>query len=74
MKFFDGDRGFGFICLDDGSEIFVHRVDLGESCRADGELQLSPGDLVEFDIVDAGRGPKAVAVSIREGRNALATS
>ena len=75
MKFFDSDRGFGFIRrTDGGGDVFVHRVDLGESCRVDGEIKLSPDDLVDFDVVDAGRGPKAVAVSPREGRDALATS
>jgi len=75
VKFFDSDRGFGFIRrTDGGGDVFVHRVDLGESCRVDGEIKLSPDDLVEFDVVDAGRGPKAVAVSPREGRDALATS
>ena len=74
VKFFDSDRGFGFIRRADGrGDVFVHRADLGESCRVDGELKLCPDDLVDFDVVDAGRGPKAVAVSTREGRNALAS-
>lgn len=69
VKFFS-DRGFGFIKPDDGSaDVFVHRSDLQESCRVDGELRLCPDDLVKFDLVDAGRGPKAVAVS-REVRDA----
>jgi CspA family cold shock protein len=64
VKFFDNSRGFGFICPSDGGpEVFVHRSDLQESCRVDGELRLCPDDLVEFDIVDAGRGPRAVAIS-----------
>lgn len=75
VKFFDDNRGFGFIKPDDGSvEAFFHRKDLQESCRVDGELRLGPDDLVDFDVVDAGRGPRAVAVSTREGRHALATS
>ena len=75
-KFFDSDRGFGFIRRADDREedVFVHRSSLGETCRVDGELKLCPDDLVDFDVVDAGRGPKAVTVSTREGRNALATS
>lgn len=69
IKFFS-DRGFGFVIVDGGGgEAFVHRSDLQESCRVDGELQLSPGDRVEFDVIDTGRGPRAVAVS-REARDA----
>lgn len=72
VKFFS-DRGFGFIKPNDGGvDIFVHRVDLEESCRVDGDLRLCPDDLVEFDVVDAGRGPKAVAVSMG-GRDAPAS-
>lgn len=66
VKFFDDKRGFGFICPDDGgAEVFFHRANLQESCRVDGELTLRPDDLVEFDLVDAGRGPKAVSVSLK---------
>jgi cold shock CspA family protein len=73
VKFFSG-RGFGFIRRADGcGDVFVHRVDLDESCSVDGELKLCPDDLVEFNVVDAIRGPKAVAVSRREGRDALAS-
>jgi CspA family cold shock protein len=73
VKFFDSCRGFGFIRSNDGAaELFVHRLDLEESCRVEGELRLSPDDLVEFDVVDSGRGPKAVAVSTG-GRNDLAS-
>ncbi|WP_309774084.1 cold-shock protein [Nitrobacter vulgaris] len=62
VKFFS-DRGFGFVIVDGGGEVFIHRSDLQESCRVDGELTLRPDDLVEFDVVDAGRGPRAVSVS-----------
>jgi CspA family cold shock protein len=69
VKFFS-DRGFGFIKPDDGcADVFVHRIDLQESCRMDDELRLNPGDWVQFEVVEAGRGPKAVAAS-REGHYA----
>ncbi len=74
VKFFDEQKGYGFLHQDGGAgEIFFHRVDLQESCRVDGELRLCPDDLVEFEVVDTGRGPRVVDVSTREGRHAPAS-
>ena len=57
---FDGARGYGFIAPDAGGEdVFVHTNDL-----YDEKYLFTPGTLVEFDLVEGERGPKAVAVEI----------
>jgi CspA family cold shock protein len=49
------DRGFGFIRGDDGKEVFFHRSGLG---GADYDA-LSEGDVVEYNVQESPRGPRA---------------
>jgi len=49
------DRGFGFIRGDDGKEVFFHRSGLG---GADYDA-LSEGDIVEYNVQESPRGPRA---------------
>ncbi|HEV7677142.1 MAG TPA: cold shock domain-containing protein [Candidatus Dormibacteraeota bacterium] len=49
------DRGFGFVRADDGNEVFFHRTEL---TLADFDA-LEEGQVVEFDIVDSPKGPRA---------------
>ena len=51
-----GDRGYGFIKCEDGKEIFVHNSDI------QGKSSLGEGEKVEFEVIDKGRGPRAVKV------------
>jgi cold shock protein len=46
VKYFDRDRGFGFISRDGGDDVFVHVSNL----QGDGEQALAEGQAVEFDI------------------------
>ncbi|KAF8377031.1 hypothetical protein HHK36_030403 [Tetracentron sinense] len=65
VKWFSGQKGFGFVTPDDGTEdLFVHQT----SIRSDRFRTLSDGDAVEFDIErgDDGR-MKAVDVSLSNG-------
>ncbi len=60
VKFFNVQKGFGFIACDDGSEVFVHQTALPEG------LELNEGDAVEFDVEEGDRGSKAANVKKAE--------
>ena len=60
VKFFNVQKGFGFITADDGQEYFVHISALPEG------LTLNENDPVEFDVEEGDRGPKAVNVRKEE--------
>ena len=56
VKFFNDEKGFGFIAGEDGKEVFVHGSALDEG------LELKENDVVTFDVEEGDRGPKAVNV------------
>ena len=56
VKWFNDQKGFGFITPDDGSkDCFVHH----SAIQADGFRTLAEGTKVEFDIVQGAKGPAA---------------
>jgi cold shock protein len=60
VKWFNNQKGYGFITRDDGSgDVFVHY----SSMAGDGFKSLVEGDAVEFEVVDSDKGPKAANVS-----------
>src|SRR5690625_7430055 len=59
VKFYDHNKGFGFITTDDGDDIH-----LPASALPDGVTQLRPGTRVEFGVVDSRRGPQALSVEV----------
>ena len=59
VKFFDSDKGFGFIASDDGDEVFLHASALPE-----GMPSPKPGTRVDFSVADGRRGPSALAVTV----------
>ena len=59
VKWYDADKGFGFVANDEGGEVFVHA-----SALPAGAAPLKPGARVEFGIADGKRGPQALSVRL----------
>jgi CspA family cold shock protein len=58
VKWFNAEKGFGFIEREGGKDVFVHF----SAIQMDGFKTLEEGQLVEFDIVEGERGPQAANV------------
>ncbi|NLW23977.1 MAG: cold shock domain-containing protein [Clostridia bacterium] len=58
VKWFNAEKGYGFIEGDDGKDVFVHF----SAIQAEGFKTLEEGQLVEFDVVEGARGPQAANV------------
>ena len=58
VKWFNDAKGFGFIEVDGGKDVFVHH----SAIQADGFKSLTEGARVTFDIVDGPKGPAAANV------------
>jgi cold shock protein len=59
VKWYDAEKGFGFLSRDDGGDVFVH-----QSALPAGIPALKPGSRVEFGIVDGKRGEQALTVTV----------
>lgn len=61
VKWFNGEKGFGFIAIDGGgSDVFVHY----SAILADGYRSLEEGQRVRFDIQQGQKGPQAANVQV----------
>ena len=58
VKWFNNEKGYGFIGRDDGADVFVHY----SAVMGDGFRTLQEGDQVEFEIVQGPKGPQAAKV------------
>ena len=59
VKWFDGKKGFGFIVPDDGgNELFVHHTEI----QMEGFKNLSDGQVVEYEVGEGEKGPRAQSV------------
>lgn len=60
VKWFNNQKGYGFITAEDGKDVFVHFSGL----NMEGFKTLEEGASVEFDIIDGAKGPQAVNVEV----------
>ena len=60
VKWFNGDKGFGFISQEDGDDLFVHYSEI----QSDGFRNLNEGDSVEFEITEGKKGLQASSVTV----------
>lgn len=59
VKWFNAEKGFGFIERDNGNDVFVHF----SAITMEGFKTLEEGSEVQFDVVDGAKGPQAANVS-----------
>jgi len=58
VKWFNAEKGYGFIAVDGGPDVFVHY----SAIQAEGYRSLEEGQRVEFDVTQGNKGPQADAV------------
>lgn len=59
VKWFNAEKGFGFISVDGENDVFVHF----SAIKGDGYRTLEEGQKVEFEVVEGDRGPQAANVT-----------
>ncbi|WML53827.1 cold-shock protein CspD [Neobacillus sp. PS3-12] len=58
VKWFNNEKGFGFIEIEGGDDVFVHF----SAIQGDGFKSLEEGQEVSFEVVEGNRGPQAANV------------
>jgi len=66
VKWFSNPKGYGFILMEDGAEVFVHH----SLIEGSGYKSLKEGELVEFELVESDKGKQAHKVMRLEAENA----
>jgi len=67
VKWYDSEKGFGFLATEEGDEVFVHASALPAGLEA-----LKPGSRVEFGIADGKRGPQALSIRLLDAPPSVA--
>jgi CspA family cold shock protein len=67
VKWYDTEKGFGFVTRDDGGDVFVHKAALPT-----GVEDLKPGQRVEFGVVESRKGNQALSVKVLEAPPSVA--
>ena len=60
VKWFNNEKGYGFIAVDGGQDVFVHY----SAIQSDGYKSLDENQRVEFDVVQGPKGPQADGVRV----------
>jgi CspA family cold shock protein len=60
VKWFNGEKGYGFITPEDGPDVFVHYSEI----QGSGFRSLNEGDAVEFEITEGRKGKQASGVTV----------
>ena len=60
VKWFNSEKGFGFITTEEGNDVFAHFSQINK----DGYKTLEEGEKVSFDIVDGAKGPQAANITV----------
>ncbi|UOF91261.1 cold-shock protein [Fodinisporobacter ferrooxydans] len=60
VKWFNAEKGFGFISVEGGEDVFVHFT----AIQSNGFKTLEEGQCVSFETVRGNRGPQAANVSV----------
>jgi CspA family cold shock protein len=58
VKWFNSEKGYGFITTEEGQDIFVHF----SAIQSEGFKTLNEGDKVSFEVTEGDRGPQAINV------------
>ncbi|NGN69630.1 cold-shock protein [Streptomyces sp. A7024] len=69
VKWFNSEKGFGFLSRDDGGDVFVH-----SSVLPAGVETLKPGQRVEFGVVAGQRGDQALSVTVLDPAPSVAAA
>lgn len=60
VKWFNGEKGYGFITRENGEDVFVHF----SAITMDGFKTLEEGQTVEFEVTQGDKGPQATNVAV----------
>ncbi len=63
VKWFNSEKGFGFITSEDGDDVFVHFSQI----NTQGFKTLEEGQAVTFEVTEGPKGPQASNVTVVEG-------
>src|SRR5256884_9752806 len=67
VKWYDTEKGFGFLTRDDGGDVFVHKAALPS-----GVDELKTGQRVEFGVIESRKGNQAMAVKLLDSPPSVA--
>jgi len=60
VKWFNAEKGFGFITSEEGNDVFAHYSQI----QKDGYKTLEEGEKVTFDVVNGPKGPQAENIQV----------